>query len=442
MEEAYDYLLTECGIKYGDVVVAAISGGPDSMALLHMLIRLKRALDLQLICAHVNHNTGRKGQLEEQKYVEKYCKTNNVIFETMTIDSYGDDNFENEARTKRYNFFEELIKRYDAKYLFTAHHGDDLMETILMRIVRGASLKGYSGFSKVVDRGTYKIVRPLIELTKEDLLEYNEHYNIKYYIDKTNLEDVHTRNRYRKYILPALKNEDPNVNKKFLKFSKTLLEYNEYIDKIVKKKIKSLYVDNVLNIPLFLKEEKLIQIKIINYILEQIYQDDLMLVTDRHSEIIYEVLTSNKANVKIHLPNNIQAIKSYDTLVLGKLKEKSRDYEMEISKSVNLPNGKNIEVIEEALENTNYYCRLSSSEVKLPLYVRNRKAGDKMTVKGMIGRKNVNDIFIDSKIPMSERDLWPVVVDSNENIVWLPGLKKTKFDKQKSEKCDIILRYY
>lgn len=442
MEEAYDYLLTECGIKYGDTVVAAISGGPDSMALLHMLIRLKRALDLELVCAHVNHNTGRKGQLEEQKYVEKYCKANGVIFETMTIDSYGDDNFENEARTKRYNFFENIIKRYEAKFLFTAHHGDDLMETILMRITRGASLKGYSGFSKVVDRGSYKIIRPLIELTKEDLIEYNEHYNIKYYIDKTNLEDIHTRNRYRKYIVPAFKMEDPNVNKKFLKFSKTLLEYNDYIDRQVKKKIKSIYIDNVLNIPLFLKEEKLIQIKIINYILEQIYQDDLMLITDRHSEIIYEVLTSNKANVKIHLPNNVQAIKSYDILTFGKIKEKSKDYEMQISKIVNLPNGKNIEVIEEARENTNFYCRLSSSEVKLPLYVRSRKTGDKMTVKGMIGRKNVNDIFIDSKIPMEERDLWPVVVDSNENIVWLPGLKKTKFDKPKSEKCDIILRYY
>ena len=442
MEEAYDYLLTECGIKYGDVIVAAISGGPDSMALLHMLIRLKRALDLELICAHVNHNTGRKGQLEEQKYVERYCKANGVTFETMTIDSYGDDNFENEARTKRYNFFEDIIKRYEAKFLFTAHHGDDLMETILMRITRGASLKGYSGFSKVVDRGSYKIIRPLIELTKEDLIEYNEHYKIKYYIDKTNLEDIHTRNRYRKYIVPALKNEDPNVNKKFLKFSKTLLEYNDYIEKQVKKKIKNIYIDNVLNIPLFLKEEKLIQMKIINYILEQIYQDDLMLITDRHSEIIYEVLTSTKANVKIHLPNNVQAIKSYDVLTFGKLKEKVKDYEMEISKIVNLPNGKNIEVIEEADRNTNFYCRLSSSEVKLPLYVRNRRTGDKMTVKGMIGRKNVNDIFIDSKIPMDERDLWPVVVDSNENIVWLPGLKKTKFDKPKSEKCDIILRYY
>ena len=442
MEEAYDYLLSDCGIKYGDTIIAAISGGPDSMALLHMLIRLKRALDLDLVCAHVNHNTGRIGQKEEQKYVEKYCKANSVIFETLTIENYGDDNFENEARIKRYTFFEELIKKYEAKYLFTAHHGDDLMETILMRITRGASLKGYSGFSKVVHRGTYKIIRPLIELTKEDLIKYNEEYGIKYYVDKTNLEDIHTRNRYRKYILPALKNEDPNVHKKFLKFSKTLLEYNEYIDKQVKKKINSIYINNVLNIPLFLKEEKLIQMKIINYILEQIYQDDLMLITDRHSEIIYEVITSNKANVKVHLPNNIQAIKSYDSLTLGKIKEKNNDYEMEITKNVNLPNGKNIEMLEESDKNTNFYCRLDSSEVKLPLYVRNRKAGDKMTVKGMIGRKNVNDIFIDSKVPLAERDVWPVVVDSNENIVWLPGLKKTKFDKPKSEKCDIILRYY
>ena len=442
MDEAYDYLLTKCGITYGDTVIAAVSGGPDSMALLHMLIRLKRALDLKLICAHVNHNTGRVGQLEEQKYVEKFCNNNNIIFEVMTIKDYGDDNFENEARTKRYNYFESLIKKYEAKYLFTAHHGDDLMETILMRITRGASLKGYSGFSKVVDRGSYKIVRPLIELTKEELLEYNKENKIKYYIDKTNLEDIHTRNRYRKYIVPAFKLEDKNVNKKFLKFSKTLIEYNDYIDREVKKRIKTIYANDVLNIPLFLKEEKLIQMKIINYILEHIYQDDLMLITDRHSEILYDVIVSSKANVKVHLPNNIQAIKSYDTLVLGKLKEKTLDYEIEIIKSVNLPNGKNIEVIEEAKENTNFYCRLDSNEIKLPLYVRNRRVGDKMTVKGMIGRKNVNDIFIDSKISTSERDSWPIVLDSNDNIVWLPGLKKTKFDKTIKEKCDIILRYY
>ena len=141
MDKVYDELLNRLNIKYGDAVVVGVSGGPDSMALLHLLIRLKKALDLQIICAHVNHNTGRKGQFEEQKFVEDYCKKNSVIFETMTIEKYGDDNFHNEARTIRYSFFNSLIKKYNAKYLFTAHHADDLMETILMRIVRGSTLK-------------------------------------------------------------------------------------------------------------------------------------------------------------------------------------------------------------------------------------------------------------------------------------------------------------
>ena len=92
---------------------------------------------------------------------------------------------------------------------------------------------------------------------------------------------------------------------------------------------------------------------------------------------------------------------------------------------------------------TNNYCiRLSSKEIKLPLYVRTRRIGDKMIVKGMEGRKKVNNIFIEDKIPISDRDLWPIVCDANENIVWIPGLKKSKFDKAKNEEYDIILRYY
>ena len=442
VEEAYNFIMNDLNLKYGDTVVAAISGGPDSMALLHLLMRVKLAININLICAHVNHNTGRIGQKEEQLYVEKFCKMNGVTFETMTIENYGDDNFENEARTKRYNYFESLIEDNDAKYLFTAHHGDDLIETILMRIARGSTLRGYSGFSKIVDRGKYKIVRPLIELTKDDLIKYNKVHKIKYFIDKTNLEDVHTRNRYRKYILPKLKNEDPNIHQKFLKYSKTLLEYNDYIDKLVIKKLKNIYVNNVLNIPKYLKEENLIQTKIIYYLLEQIYQDDLMLITDRHAEIIHDVILSNKANVRVHLPNNIQAVKAYDTLIFVNIPEKNDDYEIELIDSVNLPNGKNIEFVDTINNNTNYVCRLNSSEVKLPLHVRSRRDGDKMSIKGMIGSKKINDIFIDSKIPAKERNLWPVVVDSDENIVWLPGLKKSKFDKPKEEKCDIILRYY
>lgn len=137
MDKVYDDLLNKLKIKYGDAIVVGVSGGPDSMALLHILSRLKKALDLQLIVAHVNHNTGRVGQTSEQKFVADYCKKNGFVFETMIITEYGDDNFHNEARSIRYNYFSKLAQKYDAKYIFTAHHADDLIETILMRIVRG-----------------------------------------------------------------------------------------------------------------------------------------------------------------------------------------------------------------------------------------------------------------------------------------------------------------
>ena len=236
--------MNDLKIKYGDVIVVAVSGGPDSMALLHLLIRLKKALDIEVICASVNHNTGRIGQKEEQENVKKYCKNNSITFEGLTIEDYGDDNFHNEAHAKRYNYFKELVKKYNAQYLFTAHHGDDLMETILMRIVRGSTLKGYSGFSSLVEMDGYKIVRPLIHVTKEEIIEYNKKNKVPYDIDSSNEKDVYTRNRFRKYIVPEFKKEDKNVHNKFYKFSKTLLEYNDYIDKQVKKIIpkKSLYV--------------------------------------------------------------------------------------------------------------------------------------------------------------------------------------------------------
>ena len=442
MDGAYNFLMKDINIKYGDSIVAAISGGPDSMALLHMLYKIKQAIDIEVICAHVNHNTGRSGQYEEQKYVEKFCRNHNIIFETMTIEDYGDDNFENEARTKRYNYFEQIVKEYHAKYLLTAHHADDLMETILMRIVRGSTLRGYSGFSKIVDRGEYKIIRPFIEITKQELINYDKKNKIQYYIDSTNLEDIHTRNRFRKYIVPELKKEDPNVHKKFYKFSTMLLQYNNFIDKQVEEIIPRVYPQNILNIEEYLKLDYVIAMKVIYYILEKIYQEDLMLITNHHAELIYHLIKSRKPNSYIYLPNNLKAIKSYNELVFVNEPTKDDEYEIEIIQYLNLPNGKNIEVVDVSNQTDNNVCRLSMDDVKFPLRVRTRKNGDKIHVKGMLGSKKINDIFINEKITVPERNTWPIVVDSNDVVVWLPGLKKSKFDKTKSEKYDIILKYY
>ncbi|HPF83158.1 MAG TPA: tRNA lysidine(34) synthetase TilS [Bacilli bacterium] len=441
MKEAYNFINNELNIKENDYLILAISGGPDSMALLDLLKRYGKEKNVNIVCAHVNHNTGRQGQIEEQNYLETYCKENNVIFEKMIIDKYSENNFENEARNKRYNFFEKLLKKYNAKFLFTAHHGDDLIETILMKIVRGSSLKGYSGFARTSERSFYKIVRPLIYLSKEEIIKYNEDNNIKYYIDNTNYLDDHTRNRYRKYILPELKKEEINVQKKFVKYSNTLLEYNDYIKKVVEEKFNKIYKDNEIELDIFNNEEKLIKKEILYKILEIIYDEDISLLNDKHLELIFELIDSNKTNSYIQLPNEIKVIKEYNKLYFD-INNKLEEYNLKLVTNVLLPNNKNIEYVDSIDNTSNYMCKLNSKEIKLPLYVRTKKDGDKMTVRGMNGTKKINDILTDCKIPLHERKQWPIVVDSNNEIVWLPGLKKSKFDRTKEENYDIILRYY
>lgn len=441
MEGAYNFLIKDIGIKYGDSVVVAVSGGPDSMALLSLMSDIKKEIDIEVICAHVNHNV-RKESADEKVFVERFCRDHNIVFESMKIEDYGDDNFHNEARTKRYNYFGNIVHKYNSKYLLTAHHGDDLIETILMRIVRGSTLRGYSGFSRIVEMGDYKIIRPFINITKDEIFAYNKKNKILFVQDKSNNKDVYTRNRYRKYMLPFLKKEDNNVHNKFYKFSNTLIEYNDYIDRQVSRVIKNVYSQNVLLIDKFLELDYIIAMKIIYIILENAYQDDLMLITDHHAELIYNLIKSDKANLSMHLPNNIKAVKSYNNFMLVFGVSNNNDYEIQLSEFANLPNGKNIQMVKKSSLNDNNVIRLNSSELHMPLHVRTRQNGDRMYVKGMIGSKKIKDIFIDEKIPMADRDVWPVVMDSNNVIVWLPGLKKSKFDKTKGEKCDIILKYY
>ena len=130
-------------IIFNDTVVAGISAGPDSMCLLHLL----QTRTNNIVVCHINHNV-RKQSKKEEEYLREYCKNNNLIFESMTIDNYKENNFENEARKKRYAFYEKVLNKYHSKYLFLAHHGDDLIETVLMKIIRGSNIEGYSGIKK------------------------------------------------------------------------------------------------------------------------------------------------------------------------------------------------------------------------------------------------------------------------------------------------------
>lgn len=424
----------------GDKIVVGCSTGPDSMALVDMLLKVREKYDLTIIIAHVNHNV-RKESYEEADFIKQYCIDNKLFFESMIIEEYGDDNFHNEARNIRYNFFENVVHKYEANYLMTAHHGDDLIETVLMRLVRGSNLYGYSGFKSYIDMGTYILARPLISYTKKQLEEYDIENNVKFYIDCSNDKDKYTRNRYRKYVLPFLKQEDEDVHTKFIKFSNTLSDACRFIDKVRDKALKIVLEDERVIIDKFLDEDEYIQKEILYYLLSEFYQDDLILVSDKHIELILNVIKNKKANSSINLPNNVIARKDYNYFDLVRETEVFSNYEIQFDSYALLPNNHIIEKVDFCEDNSNNICRLNSGDITLPLIIRTRKVGDRIYVKGLNGSKKVKDIFIDKKISLVNRDSWPIVLDSTGKVVWIPGIKKSKFDKKKSDVYDIILKY-
>ncbi len=441
MDKVYDFLINKVKLNKSDIIVVGVSAGPDSMALLYVLNELKKKIGYKIVVAHVNHNV-RVESKEEAEFLKDYCEKNDVIFEMMTITKYGDDNFHNEARNIRYNYYEELINKYHANYLMTGHHADDLMETILMRIVRGSTLRGYSGFSDLVDNGKYKIVRPLISVTKRELEEFDKKNNIPYRIDKSNFKDKYTRNRYRKSVLPFLKDEDKNVHEKFIKFSNQIKETDEFIERVAASEINDVYENGIIDVDKFKKLDKVIAKRIIDYIFSMIYRDDIIEIDDRHVDLVMEAINSNKASVTFNLPNDYLVVKEYNRVYIKKDINLVTSYDIELTDEVTLPNGFMIKRIDNTNKNGNDILRLRSSDVVLPLRVRTRRNGDRIKVKNMNGTKKVNEVLINAKIPLSKRDLWPIVVDSEDKIVWIPKVKKSKYNRLKEEDCDIIFECF
>ena len=439
MDKIYDFLLNKIKLNQQDIIVVGVSAGPDSMALLYILNELRKKIGYKIVVAHVNHNV-REESKEEAEFLKDYCEKNDIIFEMMIITKYGDDNFHNEARNIRYNYYEDLINKYGANYLMTGHHADDLMETILMRIVRGSTMRGYSGFSDLVDKGKYKIARPLISVTKKELEDFDKENNIPYRIDKSNFKDKYTRNRYRKHVLPFLKEEDKNVHEKFIKFSKQLMECDELIERLVMSEIDNVYQDGIIDIDKFKLLDMVIQRRIIDYIFSTLYKDDIIEIDNRHEELVLEAIYSNKASVVFNLPNDYLVVKEYNRLYFKKNINMVMPYDIELTDEVFLPNGFTIKKIDSSNTDGNDILRLKSSDVVLPLRVRTRKSGDRIKVKNMNGTKKVSEVLINAKIPSSKRNLWPIVVDSTDKIVWIPKVKKSKYNRLKDEDCDIIFK--
>lgn len=414
-------------------IVVGVSSGPDSMCLLNLLEQKTK----KIVVCHINHNVRKESAIEEE-YLKDYCTKHNLIFESMKITKYAETNFENEARKKRYNFYEKILSKYHSNKLFLAHHGDDQIETILMKIVRGSNLEGYAGIKEVSNVKNYQILRPLLKVTKEDIIKYNKSHNITYFVDSSNTNTDYTRNRYRKKILPILKEEDINVHKKFLKYSNTLLEYDNYIKSLVKKNINSIYINNIIYIDELLKLDNFLIKNTLYYILNDIYSNESNIVTEKHISNIIKLINNNKPNIIQNLPNNKIIVKEYNKILIKEKIIKENNYKIEIANNLII---KDLEfnIINNTENDNNYICRINTSNITLPLYFRNRIDGDYIILKGSNNKKKIKEIMIEKKLPISKRVTYPILIDSNNNIIWIPGIKKSKFCSKKNEKYDIII---
>lgn len=436
MDKSIDFITSN--IVNNSTIVVAVSGGPDSIVLLNILNNLKEKYNYKIVCAHVNHKLRQESE-EEEIFVKNICINNNIIFEKIDFDTYITTNIESEAHDRRYTFFEEIIKKYNSNYLLTAHHGDDLVETILMKLTRGSSLDGYIGFNKISNRNNYKIIRPLIFYTKEEILKYADDNNIEYRIDKTNFDKKITRNRYRLNILPLLKKENNNIHLKYLKFSEELEENNEFIREYINERYYIIIKENVINIKELINEKTFIIKKIIYKFLLENYKNEIKLINDKHIDSIFN-LVSNKKSGFISLPSNKQIYVSSESIYFINDKNKESYKLLLTEEMIDIPYGK-IGIIKDTNLTNNYVTHLDSNNIKLPLYVRNIKDNDFIEVLNLNGTKKVKDVLKDCKVDKDKRDNYPVVIDSNNKIIFIPGLKKSKYDTLKQGKYDIIVWY-
>ena len=248
-------------IENGDKIILGVSGGPDSMCMLNILKDLQntnlKKLNYEIIVAHVNHMI-REEAIEDEKYVEEYCKKNNIEFYSKSIDipkivntkKIGE---EEAGRIARYEFFDELLEKTKANKIAIAHNKNDKVETVLMNELRGSGLSGLKGIEP--RRGKY--IRPLIEIEREEIEKYCEENKLEPRIDKTNFENIHTRNKLRNCLIPYIKKEfNPNIIETINRLSEIVTEQEKYIDEIVREKYKEINIKERINNSSIKKEEK------------------------------------------------------------------------------------------------------------------------------------------------------------------------------------------
>lgn len=309
MEESVLNTINKYGlIKSGDKIVLAVSGGPDSIFMFDILNKLRKKINFDIVVCHVNHMI-RKEAIDDENFVKKICDENNIQCFVKRIDvlKYANNNkigTEEAGRIIRYNFFEEVLNKTTSNKIAIAHNKNDKAETIIMNLLRGTGVQGLRGIEPIRDN---KYIRPIIEIDRKDIEKYCETNNLNPRIDKTNFENVYTRNKIRNIVLPYIEREfNPNIIESITRLSEIATEEDEFLNSITKKVYDEMLLGNeddqiVIDLKRFNDQNKVIKKRIILYTINELV-GTISGIEKIHIEDIVKLCENNIGN-KYLTPN-------------------------------------------------------------------------------------------------------------------------------------------
>lgn len=414
-------------IEKGDKIVLGLSGGPDSVCLLHILKQLEQELDITIFAAHLNHQIRGLEAQRDAMYISNLCDKLGVKFFVKSIDvpQYCKENglsLEEGARKLRYDMFDEIKNSIRANKIVVAHNLNDQSETILMRLMRGTGLQGLKGIEYKRD----VIIRPLLDIERKDIENYCEVNELNPKIDSTNLESVYTRNRIRLELIPYMKKYfNPNIIESLVRMSHIIKDDNDFIEneaivqynQIANKDEDSVYIN--------IEKIKKLHISIKNRILRKAISEilgDVNFIEQKHIEDIISLENEDKIDKHINLPRGIIIYRIVNQLIITnkEIKEEEIEFSYKVptngfikikelnmlveSKIINIDRLKSMRIEKDSKA-------FDFEKVKGGIIVRNRMPGDKIKISGMGGNKKIKDLFIDLKIPKANRCRIPIISD-------------------------------
>ena len=437
-------------------LLLAVSGGPDSLAMLDLFYKLRKNFELEIGVVHLDHMF-REDSKSEADFVEKFAKKKGIKLFRRQVnlpEIIKKNNFSTEAaaRKERFKFFKEVINKYNFDLLALAHHRDDQAETVLLNLFRGSGLQGLSGIQAKAEFNGVKVIHPMLNFSKKEILDYCHKRNLRPRFDSSNQKSIYTRNVIRNEIFPIVEKKINNSARKVIARSSNLLAAeNEFLNKLVLREYKKILKSKsdkkiVIDFNKFKDIDQVLQRRIYRMVYDELNDnlDDLYL---DHIFEIEELISDKKTGRGVDIASEIRVEISYSNLVFLK---KDKLPEGLINK-VKISPGKEIEVDNNCSLNTEIVdsrdfsfsenpkqAAFDYDKLELPLFIRNRKDGDKFRPLGMSGHKKVKDILIDQKVPKYERDQLLLVVDSEDNIIWLAPHRISN-DYKITEETDKVL---